>query len=342
MTTILLGLFLSGTGWLLAPVVVDAANIPEQLKPFVRSFIHVYTVGLLFHYLLINGNAILRSCDRVRESLRTMAVVCVVNIPLNFFFVFHTPLGYRGIALATASSVFIGSLLNYWQVKRLVPDGRNFSPAIVKTILQIGWPMGVLQILWQLSSMVLFLILSALPEHNVEILAAFTTGLRIESAIYLPAFAFNMANAVIVGNLLGSEQKEEAFRSGIITAAIGVAIVMLLTLVIIFSARWILPMLSGNEIVIRESITYIYISMISEPFMAWGMILGGGMNGAGDTKGVMFQIALSVWLVRIPLCFLLVVVLGFGASSVWWSMNASQFVQALLLSRRYFRKRWLQ
>jgi putative MATE family efflux protein len=341
-TTILLGLFLSGTGWLLAPVVVDAANIPEQLKPFVRSFIHVYTVGLLFHYLLINGNAILRSCDRVRESLRTMAVVCVVNIPLNFFFVFHTPLGYRGIALATASSVFIGSLLNYWQVKRLVPDGRNFSPAIVKTILQIGWPMGVLQILWQLSSMVLFLILSALPEHNVEILAAFTTGLRIESAIYLPAFAFNMANAVIVGNLLGSEQKEEAFRSGIITAAIGVAIVMLLTLVIIFSARWILPMLSGNEIVIRESITYIYISMISEPFMAWGMILGGGMNGAGDTKGVMFQIALSVWLVRIPLCFLLVVVLGFGASSVWWSMNASQFVQALLLSRRYFRKRWLQ
>jgi len=38
----------------------------------------------------------------------------------------------------------------------------------------------------------------------VEILAAFTAGLRIESAIFLPAFAFNMANAVIVGNLLGS------------------------------------------------------------------------------------------------------------------------------------------
>ncbi len=37
--------------------------------------------------------------------------------------------------------------------------------------------------------------------------------------------------------------------------------------------------------VIEESITYIYISMISEPFMAWGMILSGGLNGAGDTRG---------------------------------------------------------
>ena len=56
----------------------------------------------------------------------------------------------------------------------------------------------------------------------------------------------------------------------------------------------------------------------------------------------MVRIALSVWLVRIPLCFLLVVVLGFGATSVWWSMNASQLVQALLLTRRYFQRRWLQ
>jgi len=342
LTTAFTGLLLSGTGFLLAPWIIDAATIPAELKPFVLSFIHFYAIGLLFHYLLINGNAILRSCDRVKESLRTMAAVCVINIPLNFFFVFHTVLGFRGIALATASSVFLGSILNTRQVRSLIPEAKNFSLAIVRKIAGIGWPMGVLQVLWQLASMVLFLILSALPEHNVEILAAFTTGLRIEAVIYLPAFAFNMANAVIVGNLLGNGQEEEAFRSGIMTAAIGVAIVTVLTLLVIFNAHWIMPFLSGNKIVIRESITYIYISMISEPFMAWGIILGGGLNGAGDTKGVMFQIALSVWLVRIPLCLLFVILLGFGATSVWWSMNASQFVQALLLTRRYFQKRWLQ
>jgi Na+-driven multidrug efflux pump len=201
--------------------------------------------------------------------------------------------------------------------------------------------MGLLQILWQLGSAVLFLILSMLPEHKVEILAAFTAGLRIESAIYLPAFAFNMANAVIVGNLLGQRNEKEAYRNGIVTAGVGVAVVSVLTILVILNAKWIAGSLSENEIVVRESIRYIYISMISEPFMAWGVILAGGLGGAGDTRNVMFKIAASVWLVRIPLCYTFVAILGLGVSSVWWAMNISQLVQALLLTRRYLRKEWL-
>jgi Na+-driven multidrug efflux pump len=54
----------------------------------------------------------------------------------------------------------------------------------------------------------------------------------------------------------------------------------------------------------------------------------------------LMRVAFSVWLVRIPLSYLCVVLLGFGAVSVWWSMNLSQFIQAILLSRRYFSKEW--
>jgi Na+-driven multidrug efflux pump len=81
--------------------------------------------------------------------------------------------------------------------------------------------------------------------------------------------------------------------------------------------------------------------MISEPFMAWGMILGGGLNGAGDTRSVLVRVALSLWLVRIPLSFVLVVLFGFGPTSVWWSMNLSQFLQAFLISKRYIGRGWL-
>jgi Na+-driven multidrug efflux pump len=199
----------------------------------------------------------------------------------------------------------------------------------------------MLQVLWQLSSMVLFLILSALPEHRIEILAALTTGLRIESVIYLPVFGFNMANAVIVANLLGENKKEDAFRSGFTTAAIGVLIVTMMAIAVILNARWIASSLSSNEIVVKECMRYIYVSMISEPFMAWGIILGGGLNGAGDTRSVMIRVAVSVWLVRIPLSYVLVVLFGFGPIWVWWSMNISQFVQAFLMSKRYFGQQWL-
>ncbi|MCU0645492.1 MAG: MATE family efflux transporter [bacterium] len=340
--TTLAGLVLGVAGIFLTPMIFSFLNIPEVLKELGRPLAAIYAGGLIFHYILINTNGILRACKGIRKSLRTMAVVCVTNVGLNFFFVFYTPLGFKGIALSTAVSVGIGSLWNLWLIKDFLVQTKKIAFDVIKKVTSIGWPSGLLQIIWQTASMILFLILSALPENNIEIVAAFTNGLRIEAAIFLPAFAFNMSNAVVVGNLLGEKKTNDAYKAGIITAAIGVVVVSILTIILLFNARIIASTLSQNGIVINETVKYLSICLISEPIMAWGVILSGGLNGAGDTKSVMIRVALSVWLVRIPLCYIFGVLLEFGAVAVWWSMNASLLVQAILISRRYFRKKWLE
>ena len=328
-------------GILFSPDLIRPLNIPSQLKPFCIPLIRIYSAGLLFEYLLIACNGVLRSCDMINKSLRTMAVVCCLNVGLNLLLVFESPLGYRGIAFATATAAFVGCLMNVRYAKSIVKGARSFSRSVIRMIAKIGWPMGALQVLWQLGAMALFLVLSDLAVNRIEVIAAFTAGLRIESAIFLPAFAFNMANAVIVGNLLGEKKQEEAYRSGLITALIGVSVVVVLVIIVVSNARWITSLLASNPIVARESVRYIYIAMISEPFMAWGIILGGGMSGAGDTRSVMVRVAASIWFVRLPLAYLFVVHFNLGPAAVWWSMNTSQFVQSFLLYRRYSRKQWL-
>ena len=260
-----------------------------------------------------------------------MSMVCILNIVLNLVLALMTPLKFRGIAWATVISMFLGSAFNMFYMRKLMSGFFKFSFNAVKDIFSIGWPAGLLQVLWQLGYMVLYLVLSAIPRQNIEILAAFTNGLKIEAAIFLPAFAFNMANAVVVGNLLGKKNKQDAYSAGLVTAYLGVAIVAVMTLVILFNAKIIASFLSNNEIVINESARYIYISMLSEPFMAWGVILAGGLNGAGDTKSVMFIVAMSMWLVRIPLCYIFGIYFGFGALAVWWSMNFSILVHSCFL-----------
>ncbi len=336
------GAFVAIVGVLFTPELIRLLNIPRQLKPYCIPLVRIYSAGLLFEYILINANGILRSCDRIMVSLRTMAAVCAVNIVLNITFVFFTPLGYRGIALATASAALAGCIVNLAYVRRLASGVMAWSQSTVRRIIDVGWPMGALQVLWQLGSITLFLIISALPENRVEILAALTAGLRIESAIYLPAFAFNMANAVIVGNFLGEKKQDEAYRSGLVTAFVGVCVVTLLVAIVILNAQWIASLLSQNPIVVRESVRYLKVAMISEPFMACGAILGGGLSGAGDTRNVLMRVAFGIWIVRIPLAYLFIVVLGYGAVSVWWSMNISQFVQAYLLYRWYAKRKWLK
>ncbi|MGA2775825.1 MAG: MATE family efflux transporter, partial [Candidatus Omnitrophota bacterium] len=165
---------------------------------------------------------------------------------------------------------------------------------------------------------------------------------KIEAAIFLPAFAFNMANAVVVGNLLGKKNREDAYSAGLVTSFVGVIIVVVMALAILLNARTIAAFLSANEEVIKQSTLYIYISMLSEPFMAWGVILSGALQGAGDTKSVMFIVGLSMWLVRIPLCYILGIYFGFGAIAVWWSMNASILVQSFFVTRRYFSQKWIK
>ncbi len=326
----------------MAPFLLKWLDVPPAVKEYGLPLLQIYAVGLLFQYVLANSNGILRSSKRIRLSLRTMGIVCVLNVGLNFALVFGTPLGFRGIAVATVVSVAVGAAMNSYYVHRLIGSIRSYSLAIVKRIFAIGWPIGVLQIVWQLGTAVLYVILGSLPRHQVESMAAFTNGMRIEAAIFLPAFAFNFANAVVVGNLLGENRRTDAYRNGLITAGLGVCVVSALTAVIVLNASWIMPLLSDNAVVIAESKRYLYIIMVSEPFMALSLILGGGLNGAGDTRSVMLRVAVSIWLIRVPLAYLLAIPLGLGPWSVWLAMVVSMIVQALLITKRYMSKRWLE
>ncbi|MCX5799184.1 MAG: MATE family efflux transporter, partial [Proteobacteria bacterium] len=115
--TIVAGIIFGAAGIFFTPEIINIMNIPSELKTFGIPLGRIYAAGLVFHYILINTNGILRACKKIQSSLKTMAVVCISNIGLNFFLVFHTSLGFKGIALSTAISVFIGSILNLWHVR---------------------------------------------------------------------------------------------------------------------------------------------------------------------------------------------------------------------------------
>ncbi len=338
----LAGCAAAGGAFALSPGIIALFNAPAALKESAVMLMRLYAVGLPLNYLLINSNGILRACGMIRKSLWSMAFVCAANVVLIFILALQSPLGVKGIGIATVVSTGLGALLNFAYMRRLIAGRVRFSGVFMRAITGIGWPAGLLQILWQVGAMVVFYIVSMLPENNVEIMAALTNGLRIESAIFLPAFAFNLANAVVVGNLLGKKKYADAFSGGVLTALSGVALVSLITVLVLFNAPSIASALSRNPVVAGQCVTYIYISLLLEPLMAWGVILGGGLNGAGDTRGVMLIVAGSVWLVRVPLSYFFGIRMGWGAPAIWWSMNASIVVQTIFLSRRYFSRGWLR
>ncbi len=326
-------------GMIFAPWVITAMNAPDSVKAYGVTLLRIYSFGLFFHMLLINMNGVLRSCRRMKTTMYVMILAAVLNIVFNVIFINFTSLGYKGIAVSTVASVFTAFCIDLAVIRRILGGTYRFSRYLLKQILSIGWPSGVVSISWQLGATVLFVILAMLP-NSVEVMAAYTTGLRIEAAIFMPAFAFNMANAVIIGNLMGEKRFKDAYRAGITTAAMSVAIVSVMVFVVVLNARPIAEILDKNPLVIDEVMMYLYICMISEPFIALNLAMSGALNGAGDTKATMRYAVSSVWLVRMPLAYLLGVFFGLGGLSVWCALDAGFFIHAALSTRRFMSGKW--
>ncbi|MBI5529460.1 MAG: MATE family efflux transporter [Deltaproteobacteria bacterium] len=328
-------------GVVAGPPIVRALAVPAEVKEYAAPLLAVYAAGFIFHYVHFSNQGTLRSSGRVRTALRIQTVVVLVKLPLTYLLAFHTPLGHLGLAVSTVAAISIGTALSSLAIRPLRTGGA-YSPAVVREVASVGWPAGLMQLFWQLGFTTLFLVVGSLPENKVETLAAFSNGLRIESAVFLPAFACNMANAVIVGNQLGRGGRTGAFRGGLTTAVLGVAIVGVLTGVVISAAPLIASLLSPDAIVRHETVRYLYVAMIAEPIMAWGVILAGGLNGAGDTRAVMLSVTFAMWVIRLPLAWFLGIRLGLGAAAIYWVMNLSVAIQSALITWRYLGRKWIR
>ena len=169
----------------------------------------------------------------------------------------------------------------------------------------MSWPAALVQVSWNASYIILYNILGRLQEGSITAMAALTNSLRIEAIIYLPVFALNMAASVLTGQNLGAGSPERAEKIGWKISFAGVVFVSAMALPIFIWAGAISSPVAKDPQVLAETVRYLRIMMLSEPFLALSMILGGCLQGAGDTKGAMLVIVSALWIIRLPLAYLL-------------------------------------
>jgi putative MATE family efflux protein len=298
---------------------------------------------------LIISNALFRATGEVIRPLLTMLIVSTVNVIGNFVLVFgifpFPELGYAGIAAASAISVTVGMVINLlffssgmWRsIYRRTP---GITVRAVKRIVKLSWPAAFLQIAWNAGSIVLYNILGRLDYASITALASITNGLRIEAVIYLPAFALNMAASVLIGQNLGAGNPDRAEQLGWKISLSGVVLITVTAIIIFIWAERFASVVTTDPSVLEETARYLRINMLSEPFMALSVILAGGLQGAGDTKGTMWVIIVAMWCIRLPLAYFLAITMGYGASGVWIAMVTSMNIQGMLMTWRFHKGGW--
>ncbi len=337
-------------GALLHTQLFSALRVPAEILPLTKDLWLLTLIMLPGSFATVATSGIFRARKNVRVPLISGIVVCAVNTVGDLGFglgLLGLPnLGAEGLILASILSVTAGALVNLYVLIKTGPPARDcFAPyrwerLALPYILKVALPGGATQILWQLGYLVVFLIAGTLPEDRVASVAGMTAGMRIEAVLFLPAFAFSMTGSILVGRCLGAGDKAEAKRVGLRVAGAGALCMSLVGLCLLPWTEEITALIAPDPIVQTVAQSYLIFNIFAVPFTVTTMIMSGIFTGAGATMYTFIVFSVSVWLVRLPLAWLLGHHILRDASGIFAAMLLSQIVQSSACLFIFQRRDW--
>ena len=340
---LLLGLPIKG-------LVLGLLRVPRPVAPVMDAYYDVFLLLLPIYYVFIVTNALFRAQKRVLEPLYAMILTTAVNTFGDLAFGLgwwgFPNFGYKGLAWATFLSVTAGMALNLWLLRRagllsldVFPPWR-WARAALPYVLKVAWPGGLMQLVWHSAYLALFAIVAALPMGAVPALAGMTAGLRVESLLFLPGFAFNMTASILVGQRLGEGRPDKARADGFRVLGLGVGVISLLAVVLWLFVRPLAAFVAPETAVQTQTIDYLAYNLLAIPFTLTTMTLSGALTGAGATLYNLLAFGGTAWLVRLPLAWWLGHVVMQRAEGIWLAMLISQAIQAMIVLYIFARRDW--
>lgn len=327
-------------------------QVPHEILPIASYFLDVSLLLLPTYYLMVVSNAVFRAQKMVLIPLGSTAIAAIVNAITDLGFGlgwFGLPdFGFKGVAWATYASVSAATVFNIYKLYRLGLLKRDSFPPVrwmrkaLPYLLKVALPTGGMQLLWHLGYMVLFAITGSLPYDNVNALAGMTAGMRVESLLFLPAFAFNMTGGILVGNSLGAGRKKEALQIALRLLALACGSMSVVAVCMYPFIDPLAAFLAPEPAVAAQAVSYLFYNILSIPFTVASMTLGGIMTGAGATIYTFIVYSTATWLVRLPIAYVLGHHVWEGAEGVYLAMLVSQIFQSssmlyILLRRDWYR-----
>jgi MATE family multidrug resistance protein len=276
-----------------------------------------------------------------------MLVVNVVNIAVAWTAIngpFGLPkMGVVGSAMGAATGRTIGGLLVIGLLLkgrsgiRLELAGMRPDAALIRRILRVGLPTGVEQLFFRSGHMVFARILAELGTVSY---AANQVAMNGWSLSFMPGFGFALAATTLVGQGLGAGDPEGAEQRGYTAYRLAAALMGSVGILFLLFPAQIVGFFTNDPEIIEIGTMPLRMVGLIQPVLAATMVFPGGLRGAGDTRFPMIVTGSSIWLVRLPLAYLLAIVLDWGLTGAWAALALDLCMRGLINFLRFRGGRW--
>jgi len=241
-------------------------------------------------------------------------------------------LGVSGAALTNIISQSLGSIIGLWLLfngrTRLKPTLRNFSLdwSIIWRMVKVGIPAAVTGVQRNLPNLVLVWFVAPFGTFAV---AAHSLTQRIDNFMRTIALALGQSTGILAGQNLGAGQPERAERTGWLSAGLFTCVMAVASLGIWFWAENIIRIFNTEPGLVELGAIFLRIQILGYMVSGFTVVMSTGLNGIGDTFTVMLVTLLTMWLVQIPLAYILPLTTGLGVYGIRWAMVAAQVLREI-------------
>jgi len=296
-----------------------------QLQTLATSYAH----GRLCGGPAVVGAVVLNSFFRGLGDTRTPLVVTVLANLLNGVACFALVFGRFGLptmgvagagaAIALAEWAYTAIMLclllrrqmiaSYatWPVRPSWQEMRRYA----RTSIPVGGQ-------WVLDMISFALFSTIIARMGDTQMAASQAMIQLLSLSFMQAFGISIACGALVGRYVGARDFASAERSHHSAMKLGVGLATVVAVLFLTVPDALLGIFTSDPEVIVLGRPLLALGALFQLLDAVGIIAGGSLRGAGDTRFPFVVQASLAWLVRLPLVYCFAVVLSRGVYGAWF------------------------
>ena len=174
---------------------------------------------------------------------------------------------------------------------------------------------------------------------GVIAIAANSFAVTAESLCYMPGYGIGDAATTLVGQSYGAGRKDLVRRFAYITVGLGMAVMTIMGIAMWITAPLIMDMMTPVKEIAVLGIEILRIEAWAEPMFAAAIVTYGVFIGVGSTTLPAVMNFASIWIVRLPLAWILAK--SMGLKGVWIAMCLELIFRGTIFLVRLLRSRWI-
>ena len=343
------GILFNLLAWLIPELIIGLFSQDPHVIELGASYLRIVGFSYVFTAVSITLATAARSVGDAKMPMRASALSLVLNTGLNAVLIFglfgFPALGVQGAAIATLIArllevtLIVGAIQNAdHPLKAAIREYFSFSRAFTRRVMAKSLPVVANEFLWALG---MTLYVAAYSRLGTDAYAAYQIAQTAERLFLVAAMGIGSAAAVMIGNLLGENRREDAIRyarylnllSGLLGVVLGILLLITAPLLVSFFN------VSSS---VQQSAVYVMqiIGLLLTLKMVNTLQIIGTLRGGGDTTYSLLMEISSVYLVGVPLAFLGAVVWQLPIYWVVALVNLEEVTKAIVGFVRLLSNKW--